>query len=105
MEDARTRLLVVEDDVATGRFLADNLTADGFEVIASSGAGEAVRAIESRAPGLVLLDLGLEDGSGLSVLDRVRASDGLASRIDPAVPVVVVSGSAGEADRVRGFAR
>ncbi len=105
MDDGRTRLLVVEDDAATSRFLADNLTADGFDVVTASGAGEGLRAVESRAPSLVLLDLGLEDGSGLSVLDRVRASDGLSSRIDPAVPVVVLTGHAGEADRVRGFAR
>ncbi len=105
MQDARTRLLIVEDDPATSRFLADNLTADGFDVVTATGAGEGVRAVESRAPALVLLDLGLEDGHGLAVLDRVRAADGLSSRIDPAVPVVVLTGHTGEADRVRGFAR
>jgi DNA-binding response OmpR family regulator len=42
---------------------------------------------------------------GLELLDRVRAADGLGSRIDPAVPVIVVSGRATETDRVRGFAR
>jgi DNA-binding response OmpR family regulator len=105
MESAEKRVLVVEDDSATSRFLADNLAADGFSVVAATGAGEAVRAIESRSPALVLLDLGLEDGSGLSVLDRVRSSDGLSSRIDPSLPVVVLSGRSGEADRVRGFAR
>jgi CheY-like chemotaxis protein len=47
----------------------------------------------------------LEDGNGLGLLDRVRASDGLASRIDPDLPVIVLSGRAGEADRVRSFAR
>jgi len=35
----------------------------------------------------------------------VRASDGVASRIDPAVPLVVLSGRAGELDRLRGFER
>ena len=100
-----TKLLVVEDDQATSRFLADNLSADGFEVATSAAVGEGVRAIEVRAPSLVLLDLALEDGSGLDLLDRVRRSDGLSSRIDPALPVVVLTGRAGEADRVRGFAR
>src|SRR5687767_2273290 len=105
MDGVQTRLLVVEDDPATSRFLADNLGADGFEVVTASGAGEAIRATESRSPSLVVLDLGLEDGSGLSVLDRVRSADGLSSRIDPALPVVVLTGRTGEADRVRGFAR
>ena len=36
---------------------------------------------------------------------RVRASDGVASRIDPALPLMVLSGRAGELDRLRGFER
>jgi DNA-binding response OmpR family regulator len=76
-------VLVVEDDQATRAFLLDNLAADGFRVAGASGAGEGPRAIEVRQPSLVVLDLGLPDGNGLALLDRVRASDGLASRIDP----------------------
>ncbi|MEA2308448.1 MAG: two-component system, OmpR family, phosphate regulon response regulator PhoB [Thermoleophilaceae bacterium] len=103
--DTHGSLLVVEDDDATREFLADNLTADGFDVATAAEAGEAVRAIEVRRPDLVLLDLVLGGAGGLSVLDRVRAADGLSSRIDPDVPVLVVSARAGEVDRVRGFAR
>lgn len=98
-------MLVVEDDEATRQFLADNLAADGFKVATASGAGEGLRAIEVRQPGLVVLDLLLEDGSGLDLLDRVRAADGLASRIDPDLPVIVLSGRSGDVDRVRSFAR
>jgi DNA-binding response OmpR family regulator len=98
-------LLLVEDDPATREFLADNLTADGFAVATAAEPSEALRAIELRRPDLVVLDLLLEGGSGLTVLDRVRAADGLASRIDPDVPVIVLSGRAGEVDRVRGLAR
>jgi DNA-binding response OmpR family regulator len=101
----RQSVLVVEDDEATRVFLADNLAADGFRVAVASGAGEGVRAIEVRSPSLVVLDLMLEDGSGLELLDRVRSADGLASRIDPDTPVVVLTGRTGEADRVRCFAR
>jgi DNA-binding response OmpR family regulator len=99
------KLLLLEDDEATAAFLADNLAADGFRVLTAAGTGEGWRAIESRQPQLVLLDLGLADGSGLDLLDRVRASDRLASRVDPALPVIVVSGRASELDRVRGLAR
>jgi PleD family two-component response regulator len=35
----------------------------------------------------------------------VRAADGLATRIDPDLPVIVLTGRAGEADRVRSFER
>ena len=98
-------LLIVEDDEATAAFLSDNLAADGFQVASASGAAEAIRAVEVRNPALILLDLALEDGHGLDVLDRVRAADGMASRIDPDVPVIVITGRSGEADRVRGFTR
>jgi DNA-binding response OmpR family regulator len=98
-------VLVVEDDDATRAFLADNLIADGFRVATASAAGEGLRAIELRSPSVVVLDLALGDGSGLDLLDRVRASDGLASRIDPDLPVIVLSGRAGDADRVRSFTR
>jgi DNA-binding response OmpR family regulator len=103
--DEQRLILVAEDDEATGRFLAENLAADGFRVAAAASAGEALRAIEVRQPALVLLDLILEGGSGLDVLDRVRSADGLASRLDPDLPVIVLTGRSGEADRVRSFAR
>jgi two-component system KDP operon response regulator KdpE len=79
-------VLVVEDDQATRAFLLDNLAADGFRVAGASGVGEGLRAIEVRQPSLVVLDLGLEDGSGLALLDRIRAADGLDSRIDRICP-------------------
>ena len=105
MDGQRNKLLVVEDDEATAAFLCENLEADGFRVAAAGGVGEALRAIEVRQPDLVILDLILDGGSGLHVLDRVRAADGLATLIDPDVPVLVLSGRGAEVDRVRGFAR
>jgi DNA-binding response OmpR family regulator len=103
--DAARSILLAEDDEATRRYLVDNLAADGFRVFAAAGADEALRAIEARAPSLLLLDLTLENGSGLELLDRVRAADGLTTRVDPQLPVIVLTGRAGDADRVRSFAR
>jgi DNA-binding response OmpR family regulator len=105
VDGTQPSVLVVEDDEATRLFLVDNLAADGFKTVGAGGAGEGLRAIEVRRPSLVVLDLMLEDGSGLQLLDRVRSADGLASRIDPDLPVIVLSGRVGESDRVRGFAR
>jgi DNA-binding response OmpR family regulator len=105
VEAERESILVVEDDEPTSAFLRDNLTADGFKVATAGGAGEGLRALEVRDPSLVVLDLLLPDGNGLELLDRVRSADGLASRLDPEVPVIVLTGRAGEADRVRSFVR
>ena len=77
----------------------------GSELPARPSVAEGLRAIEVRQPALVVLDLVLEGASGLALLDRVRAADGLASRLDPDLPVLVLSGRTGDADRVRSFAR
>jgi len=100
-----TTLLLVEDDLGLRTFLADNLTADGFSVLVADTVRDAVRLLEYKQPDLALVDLGLPDGSGLELIQRVRAADGVASRIDPGVPLVILTGRASELDRVRGFER
>jgi DNA-binding response OmpR family regulator len=98
-------ILVVEDDEPTRTFLADNLTADGYELLVAENVRDGLRLLETKFPDIVVVDLGLPDGSGLDILRRARASDGVASRIDPAVPMLVLSGRDGELDRLRGFER
>jgi DNA-binding response OmpR family regulator len=105
MEGDRKTVLVVEDDAATAGFLADNLVADGYRVFGAAGSAEAMRALDVRQPDLMLLDLGLAAGSGLEVLDRVRAGDAASSRTDPDLPVIILTGRSAEVDRVRGFSR
>jgi DNA-binding response OmpR family regulator len=103
--DERPQILVVEDDAATRTFLADNLTADGYELLVSDTARHALRLLEMRSPALAIVDVGLPDASGLDMVARVRAADGLATRLDPTIPMLVLSGRGAELDRVRGFAR
>jgi DNA-binding response OmpR family regulator len=103
--DHRSTILVVEDDDATRTFLADNLTADGFELLVADCARDGLRLLETKFPDLVLVDLGLPDASGFELVRRVREADGIASRIDPRTPLVLVSGRTSELDRVRGFER
>jgi len=103
-DDAST-ILVVEDDDATRTFLADNLTADGFELLVADCARDGLRLMETKFPDLVLVDVGLPDTSGFELLRRVRRADGIASRIDPRTPIVLISGRVSEIDRVRGFER
>jgi DNA-binding response OmpR family regulator len=103
--DEPATILVVEDDAATRTFLADNLTADGYELLVADTAAEALRLLETKFPDIALIDLGLPDASGYDVLRRVRQADGVVSRIDPATPLVLLTGRDGELDRVRGFER
>jgi DNA-binding response OmpR family regulator len=98
-------ILVVEDDTASREFLADNLRADSYEVLAASSGEQAIGLLESKRCDLMVLDLMLPDTSGYELCRRVRSRDGLAQRIDPDLPVIMVSGRGSDADRLRGFDR
>ena len=105
MSDERTTILVVEDDEATRTFLGDNLTADGHEVVVADSARDGLRLLEYKYPDLAVVDLVLPDIDGLELISRVRAADGVATRLNPDTPLLVLSGRAGELDRLRGFDR
>jgi DNA-binding response OmpR family regulator len=105
MDTDGARILVLEDDPVARAFLADNLIADGYDVRVAGTAREALRRLEHDRPDLAVVDLSLPDGSGFDVIRAIRSADGIASRLDPALPLVIVSGRSGELDRVRGFER
>src|SRR4051794_38172453 len=98
-------LLLLEDDPVIRTFLADNLTADGYDLLVADTVRDAMRMLEFARPDLAVVDLKLPDGSGLDLIRQVREADGISSRLDPTLPLVVLSASAGELDRVRGFER
>src|SRR5205807_5933395 len=56
-------------------------------------------------PDLAIVDLALPDGDGLDLLTEVRGSDRIAGRLDPDLPLLVLSGRVSELDRLRGFDR
>jgi DNA-binding response OmpR family regulator len=102
---SRATILVVEDHRNTRTFLADNLSADGYDVIEAEGATDARGLLEGAFPDLAIVDLGLPDGDGLDLLTEVRSSDRIAGRLDPELPLLVLSGRTSELDRLRGFDR
>lgn len=77
------RILVVDDELAIQRFLRSVLDVEGFLLhVADSGAA-ALAAAAMFKPDLVLLDLGLPDMDGVTVLSRLREWS--------TVPVIVLS--------------
>ena len=91
-----TRLLVVEDDPAILRGLADNLKFESYEVL-TAGDGEcAYRLIHERKPDLIVLDLMLPNMSGYDVCRKVR-SEGVTT------PIVMLTARGEEWDRVVGL--
>jgi DNA-binding response OmpR family regulator len=100
-----TSILIVEDDVPTRTFLADNLTADGYDMLVAATLKDALRTLDYHRVDLAVVDLGLPDGSGLELLRKVREAGGSGARVDARMPLLVLSGRAGETDRVRGLER
>ena len=91
-DGTRAALLVVEDDAATRRSLVAFLRGRGHHVREAADAGSALAAFEASRPDLLLLDLGLPDLDGASVVRRVRR--------DATTPIVIVSARDHEADKI-----
>jgi len=96
-------VVVCEDDTPTLELLCDHLAADRFGVMPAPSASDALRLCRYNHPDLLLLDLSLPDASGLDVLREIRDADGVTSRFDPNLPVIVLTGRGADDDRVRGL--
>jgi two-component system, OmpR family, response regulator RegX3 len=94
-ESARPDILLVEDEAAITEPLADALEREGFSARVAGTVAEALEMAGSKEPDLVLLDIGLPDGSGLDVCRELR------KRGD--VPVIMLTARGSEADRVAGL--
>jgi DNA-binding response OmpR family regulator len=105
MNAGSATILLVEDHRSTRTFLADNLSSDGYEVIEAEGLRDACDSLAATFPDLAIVDLGLPDGDGLELLAHVRAADRIAGRLDPDLPLLVLSGRVTELDVLRGFDR
>jgi DNA-binding NtrC family response regulator len=65
-------LLLVDDDVSKLRAIGEHFERIGYEVRRENTGEQAVETFQRVRPGVVLLDLGLPDSSGLVVLEHLR---------------------------------
>ncbi len=84
--------LIVDDEPQIRRFLKTGLDMQGFGVVEARTAREAIDAAVMRAPDLVILDLGLPDADGATVLAALRSWS--------QVPVIVLSVRHAETEKV-----
>jgi two-component system KDP operon response regulator KdpE len=86
-------ILVIEDDPSLGAALAATLRAAGYRPVRATTAAEGLRWFAHYSPDIVLLDLGLPDRDGLSVIQEIRAR--------AATPIVVLSARDAETTKVQ----
>jgi two-component system response regulator RegX3 len=92
---SKRTILLVEDEESITAPLSEALSREGFEPVIAGTAADALELASSRSPDLVLLDLGLPDGSGLDVCRELRSRS--------TVPIIMVTARGEETDRVVGL--
>ncbi len=91
-----TRILIVEDEERIASFLVKGLRAQGFATEVAMTGDEGLSRARSGDFSLMLLDIGLPDRDGFSVLAELR-------KHDTRLPVVILTARDNVADTVAGF--
>lgn len=76
-------ILIVEDDPAISKMLNYSLTQDGYKCIVSETIKNALRVFQTYHPEIILMDLGLPDGDGKTLIKSVRE--------ETMTPIIVIS--------------
>jgi two-component system KDP operon response regulator KdpE len=90
--EAKSRILVVDDESHIRKFLRISLTAHGYAVVEAVRGADAIQRAASEGVDLVVLDLGLPDMDGQDVIRRLREWSQM--------PILVLSVRADEMDKV-----
>lgn len=92
MAEAGQRILVVDDETSIRRYLRAALSAQGFAIYEAANGQEAINAVVSNHPDLIILDLGLPDFDGIEVTRRLREWS--------QTPIIILSVREAENDKV-----
>jgi DNA-binding response OmpR family regulator len=91
-----TRILIIEDDPAILRGLADNLGCESYDVVTAADGEQGYSLARGRKPDLIVLDLMLPRMSGYEVCRKLRAEGVM-------TPIVMLTARGDEADRIVGL--
>lgn len=96
MNSRQARLIVVDDDPDIRDLIVQQLRQEHYEVVAAGSLGELYQALVVHAADLIVLDLNLPDGDGLTLCRELRAEGN-------DVPIIMVSARGSAIDRVLGL--
>jgi len=91
-----TKILYVEDDLASQRLVQRVLTAEGFEVILTDNGLDAIEVARREKPNLILMDINISGLDGYEVTTRLRTLESLDE-----VPIIAVTAATLRGDRER----
>jgi DNA-binding response OmpR family regulator len=89
-----SKILIIEDEPDMAKVVAKRLAQSGFEVVVAFDAYEGVKVAHKEKPDLIVLDLMLPAGGGLSVLRNIKMTAEIRS-----TPVVVLTGIKNEGSK------
>jgi DNA-binding response OmpR family regulator len=89
------RVLLIEDDADIALGVGTTLSRNGFAVTTAGDGREGLRAFHGQRPDIVILDIGLPEMDGWTVLERIRELS--------EVPVLMLTAHGHESDKVRGL--
>jgi CheY-like chemotaxis protein len=92
-------VLVIEDSNTSRKVISMVLKRQGYSIVEATTGGEGLARMLDIVPDMVLLDVMLPDMDGYQVLFEIRATPRLKD-----VPVVMLTGKRGSADRMKGIA-
>jgi two-component system KDP operon response regulator KdpE len=92
MGEAAQRVLIVDDENAIRRYLRAALSAQGFSIYEAANGQEAINAVVSNHPDIIILDLGLPDFDGIEVTRRLREWS--------QTPIIILSVREAEIDKI-----
>ena len=92
MGNNKYKILIVEDEANIRSFIKANLETSDYQVLCAETCELGMMMYASHHPDLILLDLGLPDRDGMSLIQEVRETD--------TVPIIVLSARSNERDKV-----
>ena len=98
MADAKSKILIVEDDLDVAEMLNAYFRVQGYEVFTVNWGEDGVRAAQTVLPDLLILDIRLPDIDGYEVARRVRTD-----RRTNEIPIIFLTEKRERIDRLQGF--
>lgn len=90
------KILIADDDVDMLILIASRLKANNYEVIVAKDGIQAIAETHKNKPDLIILDINMPAGSGISVFDNLRMTNDTLT-----IPVIFITGYSSEEMRYK----